>query len=192
MGKCPSGRRIVDIYYIFEQIKTCVHEGGFGCSFMNMVFVSEKHYGLRSTFKFICSMCNISSIIMSEEKTPDTYIPVNLAAISGSIAVGIGYSQLEEMLASIDIPCMSDKTFQSGQNQISESIHHVAEEEMRIAGEEERKLAIESGEIDIDGIPMCAVVADGQWSKRSYKTKYDALSGVVSYNFIISLMIYLH
>lgn len=63
---------------------------------------------------------------------------------------------------------------------------------MRIAGEEERKLAIESGEIDIDGIPMCAVVADGQWSKRSYKTKCDALSGVVSYNFIISLMIYLH
>lgn len=85
------------------------------------------------------------------------------------------------MLASLDIPCMSDKTFQSCQNQISESIHQVAEEAMRIAGEEEKKLAIESGEIDIDGTPMCAVVADGQWSKRSYKTKYNALSGVVNY-----------
>ncbi|KAL4120167.1 hypothetical protein QTP88_012897 [Uroleucon formosanum] len=27
---------------------------------------------------------------------------------------------------------------------------------------------------------MCTVVADGQWSKRSYKTKYDALSGVAT------------
>ncbi len=33
---------------------------------------------------------------------------------------------------------------------------------------------------DDDGVPMCTVIADGQWSKRSYKTKYDALSGVVS------------
>jgi len=34
--------------------------------------------------------------------------------------------------------------------------------------------------VDVDdGIPFCTVVADGQWSKRSYKTKYVALSGVV-------------
>lgn len=148
---------------------------------MDMDFISEKQYGLRSTYTFKCKMCNISEIIESEKKTLDTYIPINLAAISDSISIGIGYSQLEEMLASLDIPCMSDKTFQSCQNQISESIHQVAEEAMRIAGEEEKKLAIESGEIDIDGTPMCAVVADGQWSKRSYKTKYNALSGVVNY-----------
>jgi len=41
-------------------------------------------------------------------------------------------------------------------------------------------LALEAGDIDSDGIPMCPVVADGQWGKRSYKTKYDALSGAVS------------
>jgi len=51
---------------------------------------------------------------------------------------------------------------------------------MRLAGEDERRLAIEANELDIDGIPMCTVVANGQWSKRSYKTKYDALSGVVN------------
>jgi len=53
---------------------------------------------------------------------------------------------------------------------------------MQIAGEDERRLAIESGSIDTDGTPMCTVVADGQWSKRSYKTNYNALSGVVSSN----------
>lgn len=50
---------------------------------------------------------------------------------------------------------------------------------MKEAGEEERRLAIESGSLDVDGIPIITVVADGQWSKRSYKTKYDALSGAV-------------
>lgn len=47
------------------------------------------------------------------------------------------------------------------------------------AGKEEKKLALECGNVDVDGTPMCTVVADGQWSKRSYKTKYDALSGAV-------------
>jgi len=63
---------------------------------------------------------------------------------------------------------------------MSEKIHKAALKEMQIAVEEEKKLAIAAGEIDHDGTPMCTVVADGQWSKRSYKTKYDALSGVVS------------
>lgn len=50
---------------------------------------------------------------------------------------------------------------------------------MKQAGEEEKRIAIECGDVDLDGIPMCTVIVDGQWSKRSYKTKYDALSGVV-------------
>jgi len=59
----------------------------------------------------------------SEKKVPETYLPVNLAAISGSISIGIGYSQLEEILASTDIPCMSSSTFLSGQEEIGDKIH---------------------------------------------------------------------
>lgn len=55
-------------------------------------------------------------------------------------------------------------------------------------GEEERRIALNCGDVDIDSTSMCTIVADGQWSKRSYKTKYDASSGVVSYfNFIIKM-----
>lgn len=50
---------------------------------------------------------------------------------------------------------------------------------MKKAGDEERKIALEEGNIDEDGTPVCTVIADGQWSKRSYKTKYNALSGAV-------------
>ncbi|KAL4136163.1 hypothetical protein QTP88_007727 [Uroleucon formosanum] len=117
---------------------------------------------------------------MGSVQKPDTYMPINQSAVSGTIAIGIGYSQLSELCATMDIPCMSSNTFLLVQEDISQQIHTIAEREMEIAGEEERRLAIESGSIDTDGTPMCTVVADGQWSKRSYKTNYDALSGVAT------------
>lgn len=57
---------------------------------------------------------------------------------------------------------------------------------MELAGIEEKKLVFEAGDIDSDGIPMCPVVADGQWSKRSNKTKYDDFSGAVIFNCVIN------
>jgi len=51
---------------------------------------------------------------------------------------------------------------------------------MRLAGIEEKQLAMmETRDIDTDGVPLCTVIADSQWGKRSYKTKYDALFGAV-------------
>jgi len=64
---------------------------------------------------------------------------------------------------------------------------------MKIAGDEERRLAIEAGTVGVDRIPMFTVVADGQWFKRSYKTKYDALYGMVRYvNISIFYILILH
>ncbi|KAF0754755.1 Uncharacterized protein FWK35_00013628, partial [Aphis craccivora] len=53
-------------------------------------------------------------------------------------------------------------------------------EQMRLASIEEKQLGIEAGDIDTDGIPLCPVIVDGQWGKRSYKTKYNALSGAAT------------
>lgn len=145
-----------------------------------MQFISEKQEGFRSVFKFSCNMCNLVTFIYSEKKSPSNYIPVNEAIVSGTIGAGLGYSQFAEFSASLDIPCMSNTTYCSILTKISDHIHHAALQEMIIAGEEEKEIAIKEGNIDKDGTPMCTVVADGQWSKRSYKTKYDALSGVVS------------
>ncbi|KAJ8964298.1 hypothetical protein NQ317_000094 [Molorchus minor] len=57
-------------------------------------------------------------------------------------------------------------------------IQGVLMQELKLAGEEEAKLAIDNGHIDKDGTPCITVIADGAWSKRSYKTNYNALSGV--------------
>jgi len=179
IGYESCGRRIVDMNYVFYQIKNSNHKGPFDCSFVNMTFISEKKYGLRSTFKFKCDICNIIMSIDSEKSKPENYLPINEAAVSGSISAGIGFTQLSELCATMDISCMASCSFVLVQDFINKRIHDVAEAQMKIAGDEERRLAIEAGSVDIDGIPMCTVVADGQWSKRSYKTKYDALSGVV-------------
>lgn len=47
-------------------------------------------------------------------------------------------------------------------------------------GKVEAELAIKAGDINFDGVPVITVVADGAWSKKSYKKNYNALSGVVS------------
>ncbi|XP_022172386.1 uncharacterized protein LOC111035173, partial [Myzus persicae] len=173
-----TGRRIVDIFYIFQQIKNDMHDGGFGCSFMNSELVKEIRNGYYCTWIFKCSMCLITTKIESERT--GTYIQVNKATVTASIGIGIGYSQLNEFSAIIDVPCLSSNTYGKLFEQISQNIEQTAWEQMRLAGVEEKRLAIEAGDIDSDGTPLCIVVADGQWGKRSYKTKYDALSGAAT------------
>lgn len=124
-------------------------------------------------------MCNSFSTITSERKSQDC-IPINKAVVSGTIAIGIGYTQLAEFSASLNIPCMSAKVYSKYSNAFGEDVEATAWDAMKLAGIEERRLALEAGDVDEDGTPMCPVIADGQWSKRSYKTKYDAFSGAVS------------
>lgn len=174
--------------YIFDQIKNSRHEIGLDCSFLNMEFVSEKQEGFRSVFKFSCKMCKIITCISSEKSNPLNYIPINDAVVSGTIGIGIGFSQLVEFSAPLEIPYMSNTTYSSILTNMGDHIHQAALKEIIIAGQEEKEFALQTGNVDEDGVPMCTVVADGQWSKRSYKTKYDALSGVVSI-YIISKII---
>lgn len=47
---------------------------------------------------------------------------------------------------------------------------------MEEAGKEERQLALEREDVDKDGIPFITVIADGAWSKSSYRTNYNAPS----------------
>ncbi|XP_029342286.1 uncharacterized protein LOC103310448 [Acyrthosiphon pisum] len=168
--------------YIFLQIQnSCskMHTPGFGCTFINVEFMKEIRKGFESTWIFKCKMCNLLTTILSETKKLE-YIPINKAITNGTCAIGIGYTQLAELSASIDIPCMSPNTYIKLTDILSEDIKVTAWNVMKLAGIEEKQLALEAGDVDIDGIPMCPVVADGQWSKRSYKTKYDAYSGAAT------------
>ena len=75
---------------------------------------------------------------------------------------------------------MSSKTYFELQHQLHANIKSVASKEMEEAVKEETELAIKRGDVDINGIPCLTVVVDGAWAKRSYKSNYRSLSGVVS------------
>lgn len=171
------GRRIVDIFYIFQQLQNSVHNIAFGCSFMNSELVKEYRNGYFCTWTFKCKMCNLITKIESEKS--ESYIPINKAIVNATVGIGIGYTQLSEFSAILEIPYLSVNTYSKIFDNLSTVIEQTAWEQMRLAGIEEKQLAMEAGDFDIDGIPLCPVIADGQWGKRSYKTKYDALSGAV-------------
>jgi hypothetical protein len=124
-------------------------------------------------------MCNLITKIESEKS--ESYVLINKAIMTATIGIGIGYTQLSEFFAILDIPYLSTNTYGKIFDELSTVIKQTAWEQMRLAGIEEKQLAIEAGDIDTDGVSLCSVIVNGQWGKRSYKTKYDALSRAVGF-----------
>ena len=79
---------------------------------------------------------------------------LNVAAVNGIMSIGGGFYNLEEFLACLDVPAKAAK--------------------------EEAEYAQQIGSIDDNGTPLVPVVADGCWSKRSYRNNYSALSGAAA------------
>jgi len=135
-------------------------------------------------------MCRKQEIIESEDPSMSS-MDVNTAAVTASVNSGQGYVQLETFSALLNMPSMSNKLYQKIHEKVEQFTHNTAWESMSSAAEEEAKLAIDNGDVNENGVPMITVIADGAWSKRSYRTNYNALSGVVSTKFyIIHKLIY--
>lgn len=170
------GRRIVDIQHLWKSLKQLKHNG-FGCDFYDIDIISEKRCGLGSIFLTKCKMCNVSSSF-STYSTSEDRLNINKSAICGAYASGIGYTQFTELFSALNIPLISSHTYVSNEKEIQRDIIELAQKNFLQAGVEEAALALEAGEVDVDGLPMITVIVDGAWSKRSYKTNYNALSGV--------------
>lgn len=82
-------------------------------------------------------MCNRFTTIESESKKLH-YIPINKAVINGTYAIGIGYAQLAEFSASVDIPCMAPKTYSKHNDLFSIHVESTAWNAMQLAGIEEK------------------------------------------------------
>jgi len=61
---------------------------------------------------------------------------------------------------------------------------------MEIVGKDEARLAVEENNVNENGISIITIVADTTWSKWSYKSNYNALSGVVSIIFLVTIFFY--
>jgi hypothetical protein len=174
-----SGRRIVEVKWFLNEIKAMnEHNHAFGCTFSNMIYQSEICRGLRSGFNFKCNMCNFRYTLWSEPEISER-MDVNSAAVAAVMGSGGGYSSLQQVMAGMDVRCMSENTYSSYHAMVSEGWEATAMDEMRAAAEEEAMLARQRGDVDSQGVPLITVVADASWAKRSYRTNFSSLSGVV-------------
>lgn len=82
-----SGRRIVDIKYLIDQVQTR-HVGGFDCSFVDMDYQSESIYGFQTIITFKFRVCNIKKTLYSE-RCNETMIPINKAVVNACQTIGI-------------------------------------------------------------------------------------------------------
>lgn len=88
---------------------------------------------------------------------------------------------MKEIFSLCEVPSLSSATFLKVQDEVNDVIHDTLLSEIKSAGEEKKLIALQKGRVDADGIPYITVIANGAWSKRSYKVNYSALSEVVSY-----------
>jgi hypothetical protein len=141
-----TGLRIVDINHLFLTLKSIKHQG-FDCSFYDVDIINEKRYGLKSYFSYKCTICGLEGTFSSEPDTDSSEI--NKLAVCGIIAMGAGFTQFSYLSAALDIPWMSSSTYFAVENQALNNVKEVAINEMIDAGQEELRLALEAGEVDI-------------------------------------------
>ncbi|KMQ89270.1 hypothetical protein RF55_11115 [Lasius niger] len=107
-----EGRRIVDISFMWNEIHRVFdnHMKGIECQFKDWKLVGSRKHGLLAKLFFKCQMCNHEARIWSEPIEPKK-LDVNKAAVLTTVTAGIGYAQLEEICAGLNIPCMSERTY---------------------------------------------------------------------------------
>ncbi|XP_048001428.1 uncharacterized protein LOC125238199 [Leguminivora glycinivorella] len=175
-----QGRRVIDFEYFMTQLTAIESHGDkFGCRLSNLKIVQEKQTGLKSVFSYKCRMCGLKFVLNTCDDDA-MKLDVNAGAVSGAIVTGIGWSNLNEINASMDLPTMSFNLYSSTHDDVAEIWRITAEQTMQKAAEDEREAAIIRGDVNDAGIAMIPVEADACWSKRSYRTNYSALSGVAA------------
>lgn len=104
-----QGRRIVNLGHILQEYEKIIKHPQV-CTMGRMNFVKETRLGLVTRLHFFCDNCERSYIILSEP-VGSSIKNINSAAVWGSLSVGIGHNQCEELLGILDVPFLSEKCF---------------------------------------------------------------------------------
>ncbi|VVC98723.1 unnamed protein product, partial [Leptidea sinapis] len=163
-------RRIIDVSHFLSELKRISNHGPLGCSFTELDLISETLIGPQSKFTFKCRFCNLKFVI-NGDNCSENYLNINTCAVAGTIAVGAGHSQLDELMSAINLPLLSEKTYSENHELISRKWEDVLLESMSQAAKREKQFAISNSRVNKDGIPIIDVIADGCWSKDSHDAK---------------------
>lgn len=147
------------------------------CTTANVQLISQNRQGLRVCHVYQYEKCSWNAEIWSTMEDENN-LDINEAAVVGAINIEIGYSQLEKLFAAIGVKCMSNDRYQSCRNKAYTILKNTLEKNMKEAGEEEYRLAVESGNIK-DDLGLITVLDDASWMKRAYQGNYNSPSGLV-------------
>lgn len=109
--------------------------------------------------------------------------PIADAIAAAAICAGIGHRAVKTVFNALELPMIAFETYQEGEERVGKRLKEVVAEEVKLNGEEERRLAIEAGDIIKIGdeeFPFISVTVDAGWSKRSYGHSYSANSGTAT------------
>lgn len=173
-----TGRRTVSMSFFKSEImRLNAHDKlGFKCNFNDMVCIHEHRQGGKSIYTYKCKMCNHEDTMHTEDPH-DPRMGINIASVSGVMSTGGGYASLHEISLNLNMPSMSETTYRRYQEKVSDLWIGTALDAMHDAVQEEISLCKEKDEF---GFPLLTVVVDGAYGKRSYRTNYKSLYGVVS------------
>ena len=139
-----------------------------------------KRQGLYSVVAAECQGCHKVFHLGGSSKLPvneSFHYDINVRAVWGEMSTGGGVSHLNESLATMGIPGMTQTTFTSIEDQISKWWKDIMDHEMHAAAAEEKLIAVARGSYH-QGVPAITVICDGGWSKRSHKHSHSATGGV--------------
>ncbi|CAH0731389.1 unnamed protein product, partial [Brenthis ino] len=134
-------RRIIDVGHFLSELKRISNHGPLGCSFTELHLIAETRIGLQSKFTFRCKLCN-QKFVINGDNCSDNYLNINTCAVAGTIAIGGGHSQLDELMSAINLPLLSEKTYSENHELISRKWEEVLVESMNQAAEKEKQFAI--------------------------------------------------
>lgn len=171
-----SGRRIVDMDYVFNQMQRMTKNICSECEVGRVIFIKELRRGLQSSFMFQCTDCRKTHRVNSYPVYEDEQ-NINMSSVLGIASVGLGYYHLEEFLSHLNVPSMSYVTYHKYEENIQKEYFKLALKLEEEALNEEIRLAKENNEVDSAGNALIVVEFDGSWGKRSYRNNFSSLSG---------------
>ena len=183
-----NGSRIIKLEHLQDHLQVITSHvaschSSSSCSFSSepVTVREERRDGLSSTLITHCHNCSEDFTLQTSSKvkglTDKPHWEANVAAVWGQMSTGGGHSTLVETMAVLGVPVMNKRCFISTERRIGEWWCALLEESMKLAGQEERELAIARGTTCL-GDPAITVILDGGWSKRTHKHSYNAKSGV--------------
>ncbi|KAK4878953.1 hypothetical protein RN001_007099 [Aquatica leii] len=97
-----EGRRLIDVRYFLENAMNFPHNDLFSYASYHVKIIRGIKKGLISKFVLKCDMCQVEHTVNS--KKTNGKLNINGAIVNSFVNIGYGFSQLNELASSLNMP----------------------------------------------------------------------------------------